>query len=193
MTSRKQRKAFARWENDTRQWAHRAARDLVLCLVSGQQTPATPYGIGVVLDPGERVWAECPITFLQEVLPDDGPTVPPIRPWLATSDRIVARLGDDRLYGWRWEQMRGCRLDLGTSRELVALDSQDGSRVAWTGPGVAPLAVAAVYRLHGQEALVDHPGLAAIRRSDRAAPSRDLASASLPPWRPKSWWFATEP
>ncbi len=34
MTNRKQRKALARWENDTRQWAHRAARDLVLSCCS---------------------------------------------------------------------------------------------------------------------------------------------------------------
>ena len=192
MTKRKQRRALCRWENDTRQWAHQTARDLVMAMVSGHPTPATPYGLGVVLDPGERVWAECPIRFLQEVLPADERSLPPIRPWLVTSDRIVGRLGDDRLYGWRWEHMRGCRVDLAKSYESVILDPNDGSRLDWSGSGVAPLAVAAVYRLHGQQALVDHPGLKAIRLGDYEVPRSRPAPISLPPWRPTSdWWRAT--
>lgn len=166
MTKRKQRRALARWENDTRQWAHQTARDLVLAMISGQPTAATPYGIGVVLDPGERVWAECPIRFPREAPAADGPTTPPVRPWLVTSDRIVGRLGDDRLYGWRWEHIRGCRVDLALSQELVTLDLDNGSSLDWVGAAVAPLAVAAVYTLHGQQALVDHPGLSAIRQRD---------------------------
>ena len=191
MTNRKQRKAIARWEADTREWAHETARNLVLSMVAGTPTPANPYGIGVVLDPGERVWAECPIRFLQENPPLENPTVPPLRPWLVTSDRVVGRLGDDRLYGWRWERIRGCRVDLSASREFVILDLDDGYRLDWTGPGVAPLAVAAVYRLHGREALVDHAGLSAIRLRDQAPRSRS-APASLPPFRPNnSWWLAS--
>ena len=104
MTSRKQRKALAKWEDDARRWAHETARDLVMAMVTGQPTAATAYRIGVVLEPGERVWAECPVRFLQErhVGPQPGPDwLPPIRRWLATSDRILGRLADDRLYGWR--------------------------------------------------------------------------------------------
>lgn len=190
MTKRKQRRALERWENDTRQWALQTACDLVLSMVSGQPTPATPYGIGAVLDPGEQVWAECPARFLQEVLPGGAPTLPPVRPWLVTSDRIVGRLGDDRLYGWRWEHTRGCRLDLSESQEFVALDLDDGCRLDWTGPGVAPLAVAAVYRLHGHRALVDHLGLAAIRQ-DHLEARRLLAFAELMPWRPNASVFST--
>lgn len=173
MTKRKQRRALARWECDTRQWAHQTARDLVLSMVRGQPTPATPYRIGVVLDPGERVWAECPLRFIQEIVPADGPAVPPVRPWLVTSDRIVGRLGDDHLYGWRWENVRGCRLDLSPALEFVAVELDDGTRLDWTGAATAPLAVAAVYRLHGKRALVDHPGLSAIRlnRRDEDPPS----------------------
>ena len=163
MRKRKQYKALIRWQNDTRQWAHQTARELVLSWVGGQMTPATPYRIGVVLDPGEQVWAECPIQFLQEIVPGDRQPIPPVRPWLVTSDRIVGRLGDDRLYGWRWEQVVGCRLDLSAWPEFVILDLQPGSRLDWTGPGVAPLAVSAVYRLHGQQSLLDHPGLVSIR------------------------------
>lgn len=180
MTNRKQREALARWEADTRKWAHETAGNLVLSMVGGTPAPANPYGIGVVLDPGERVWAECPIRFLQENLPSDGPTVAPVRPWLVTSDRIVGRLGDDHLYGWRWENIRGCRVNLSPSAEFVTLDPDVGSRLDWTGPGVSPLAVAAVYRLHGRQSLVDHPGLSTIRLADRSTPRGRPAPASLP-------------
>lgn len=168
MTGRKQRKALARWEGDVRVWAHETAKDLVMAMVTGQPTPATPYGIGVVLEPGERVWAECPARFLQErpvrVPPGRG-WLPPIRPWLVTSERIIGRLGDDRLYSWRWSQFVGCRVELGYPAETVALDLQDGPGVVWIGPGTAPLAVAAVCRLHGPEALVLHVGLAHLRQA----------------------------
>ena len=186
MTNRKQRKAFARWENDTRDWAHRTARNLVLSMVSGQPTPVTAYGVGVVLDPGEQVWAECPLRFRQERLPADGPAVPPVRAWLVTSDRIVGRLGDDYLYGWRWEHVRGCRVDLSLQAEHVALDVGDSFRLDWTGPGVAPLAVTAVYRLHGRQALLDHPGLSSIRPGTRPGTCSRQAGVALPPWRPDS-------
>lgn len=192
MTKRKQRRALARWECDTRQWAHQAARELVMSMVSGRLTPASPYGIGVVLDAGEQVWAECPIRFLQEIIPTDGPSIPPVRPWLVTSDRIVGRLGDDRLYGWRWENVRGCRVDVAIPAEFVTLDLHDGSRLDWSGPGVAPLAIAAVYRLHGREALVEHPGLAEIRLGEHSSPRSCPTLASLPAWRPKTdWWLAS--
>ena len=166
MTNRRHRKALTKWEDDTRHWAHETARDLVMAMVTGQATPATPYRIGVVLDPGEQVWAECPVRFLQErpVEPPARPSaIPAIRPWLVTSERIVGRLGDDRLYGWRWGQMMGCRVDLATGAEHVTLDVEDGSRLDWTGPGTAPVAVAAVYRLHGPSALIDHLGLTVLR------------------------------
>ena len=168
MTGRKQRKAFAKWEDDTRLRAHETAKDLVIAMVTGQPTAATPDRIGVVLEPGERVLAECPVRFLQErpVGMRAGPDwFPPIRPWLVTSQRIVGRLGDDRLYIWRWGQVVGCRVELGPPVETVALDLHDGSGVGWIGPGAAPLGVAAVWRLHGPEALIHHTGLAPLRQA----------------------------
>jgi hypothetical protein len=166
MSKRQETKALTRWENDTRLWAHETSRDLVTAMVRGEPTPATPYRVGVVLDPGELVWAECPMQFLQEGPPVNG-QAPPIRPWLVTSTRIVGRLGDGCLYGWHWTQVRGCRADLTSPPEFVALDLADGSRLCWAGPGVGPLAVACVYRLHGLRALVNHPGLEPIRVQGR--------------------------
>jgi hypothetical protein len=186
MSKRKQRKALAQWENGTRQWAHQAARDLVLSLVSGHPMPATPYRIGVVLSPGEHVWVECPVGFLQEKVPSVGLIMPPVRPWLVTSDRIVGRLGDDHLYGWPWEDMRGCRVGTSLSAEFVALDRYDGSRLDWSGPGIAPLAVAAVYKLHGREALLRHPGLGAVRLQGHRTPQTRPTPMALPSLRPSS-------
>lgn len=168
MSRKKERKALARWETDTRLWAHETAKDLVMAMVTGQPTRATPYRIGVVLHPGECVWAECPVRFLHErpVGAQAGPDwLPPIRPWLITSHRIVGRLGEDRLYGWGWDQVVGCRVELVPGAEAVALDLRDGSGIAWTGPGTAPLAVAAVCYLHGSEALIYHGGLAPLRQA----------------------------
>jgi hypothetical protein len=180
MTTRKQRKALGLREDETRQRAYHTARDLVLSIVGGQPTLAAPYGVGVVLDPGEQVWAECSVRFLQEVVTSVEQTVPPARRWLVTSNRIVGRLGDDHLYGWRWEQMRGCRVDLSVPTELVAVDLDNGSILEWTGGGVAPLAVVAVARLYGQGALIDHPGLAAIRLADRVATQNRRRQVALP-------------
>ncbi|HEX3947571.1 MAG TPA: hypothetical protein VHW47_07685, partial [Acidimicrobiales bacterium] len=63
MSKRKDAKAVAHWEHDTRQWATDAGRDLALDLYYDRDRAARPYGVGVVLDPGEKVWAEVPVRF----------------------------------------------------------------------------------------------------------------------------------
>jgi hypothetical protein len=179
VTIRKQRKALARWEDDTRRWAHNTARDLVLALVSGQPIPATPYKVGVVLGPREQVWAECPLRFLQEHHVDQSMTGLPVKPWLVTSDRIVGRLGDDHLYGWRWCQIVGCRIELTPGRERLVLDGVDGNPLTWIGPGLAPAAVAAAYQLHGPTAVLEHPGLSVLRNQGvryRGSPAACVAA-----------------
>lgn len=169
MTSKHKRaRELSRWEAETRLWATATARDLALALHYGRYTGARPFHVGVVLDEGERVWTETPLYFSA-----DGPTTlvgvgvapgqPDPRPWLVTNHRIVARLGDDRLHGWRWEHMVGCRVALTPGREAVGIDLDCQSPLVWTGPGVAPLAVATVYRLHGPLAMIEHPGLGPIR------------------------------
>ena len=94
------------------------------------------------------------------------PPQPPVTPWLVTNERIVGRYGNGDLSGWRWEWVVGCLVDLTPEREYVQLDThvdQRAVRVSWYGPGVGPLAVAAVYHLHGVRALLNHPGLAPLR------------------------------
>jgi hypothetical protein len=134
--------------------------------------PVTPYQVGVVLDSDELVLVEIPARFLNEGPPATETPVtwrPPILPWLITSHRIVGRLGNDRLYGWRWQQFTGCRVDLQPGTEFVAVDASDGIPLSWVGPAVAPLAVAAIFRLYGPAALLDHPGLAPLRPSPNLA------------------------
>lgn len=166
MSKRKDAKAIARWEDEARRWANATARNLALDLYYDRHTAAQPYGVGVVLDPGEKVWAELPVRFNLDWVPSvkvGEHAQPAIRPWLVTSDRCVGRLADDRLHGYRWDKAVGARIDLTPGREFVSLDIDYEPAMVWSGPSVAPIAVAAVFHLYGPLALIQHPGLSTIR------------------------------
>jgi hypothetical protein len=166
MSTRKQTRALTRWNDEVRQWATTAGRALALDLYYNRESALRPYDVGVVLGAGERVWAETPLRFnLDWAHPSgDGKSiVPAVRPWLVTSDRVVGRLGDDHLYGYRWEQAVGVRVDLTVCNEVVMLDIEGEPALIWSGPAVAPLAVAAVFRLYGPIGMIEHPGLATLR------------------------------
>jgi hypothetical protein len=166
MSRRKDTKALARWDNEARQWATATGRDLALDLYHNRETAALPYGVGVVLDSGEKVWAEVPVRFNLDRPPliKTGELAQPlVRMWLVTSSRVVGRLTDDRLHGYRWEWAVGARVDLTPGREVVSLDIDGEPTLMWSGPAVAPLAVAAVFHLYGAPAMIDHPGLAPLR------------------------------
>lgn len=195
MISWRQRRVLARQEAETRAWATQAGRALVGALCGGRPLPASPYRVGVVLGSAEHPWVECPARFSGEPPPRRQAAGaqgdwPPARAWLVTSERIVGRLGDDRLWGYRFEHMVGCRVDLTEGNEQVSLDLDRQVPLSWTGPGVAPLAVAAVYHLHGVAALIDHPGLAPLRVHHHLARTVHDPVAELPPARtgPNEWW-----
>ena len=59
----------------------------------------------------------------------------------------------------------GLPLDAAGRAGYVQIDLATNGSIAWTGAGVAPLAVAAVFHLHGTAALIDHPGLTFLRDS----------------------------
>ncbi len=166
MSKRKDAKALARWNDEARHWATTTGRGLALDLYYGRETAAGPYGVGAVLDPGEKIWAEVPVRFNLDwtapVKPGEQ-AHPPVRSWLVTSARVVGRLGDDRLHGYRWEKAVGARVDLTPGREAMSLDIEGKPTLIWTGPAVAPMAVAAVFHLYGPIAMIEHPGLAAVR------------------------------
>jgi hypothetical protein len=166
VSKRKDAKALARWEDEARQRATATARELALDLYYDRQTGTQPYGVGVVLDVGEKVWAELPVRFNLDWAPSvkAGKLMQPaIRPWLVTSNRCIGRLADDRLHGYRWEKAVGARIDLTPGREVVSLDIDYEPTVTWSGPSVAPMAVAAVFHLYGTLGLIQHPGLTAVR------------------------------
>jgi hypothetical protein len=166
VSKRRDAKALARWEEETRQWATATARNLALDLFYDRQTPIQPYGVGVVLDNGEEVWAELPARFNLDWAPLVKPGYhagPAFRSWLVTSNRVVGRLNDDRLHGYRWEIVVGARVDLAPGHEVVSLDIDSEPPLIWRGPAVAPMAVAAVFHLYGSLAMIQHPGLAPLR------------------------------
>ena len=178
MSKRADGKAVARWEHDTRQWTIDTGRDLALDLYYDLDRAPRPYGVGVVLDPAEKVWAEVPVRFNLDWTPLAKPgeqAQPAIRPWLVTSGRVVGRLADDRLHGYRWEKAVGVRVDLTTGREAVIVDIENEPTLMWSGPGIAPMAVAAIFHLYGPAAMIDHPGLAPLR----AAPDSPHAPDQL--------------
>ena len=166
MSKRADAKAFARWEHDTRQWAINTGRDLALDVCYARGRAARPYRVGVVLDPGERAWAEVPVRFNLDWTPPAKPgeqVQPAVRPWLVTSGRVVGRLADDRLHGYRWEKAVGVRVDLTPNREAVIMDIEGEPTLIWSGPGVAPMAVAAIFNLFVPIAMIEHLGLAPLR------------------------------
>lgn len=189
MTSiRKWRKLQAEFEDDVRRWATDTAKALTLTLYQDADPAVPPYTIGVVLGVGEKPWVQVPARCSRDRSrpappPPGQPPEPPVMPWLVTNERVVGRYGSGEMRAWRWQWVFGCLVDLTPGRESVSLDvnvDQTAVRVAWYGPGVAPLAVAAVYHLHGVHALLDHPGLAPLRtgllapawvRTRRASPS----------------------
>ena len=63
MSRRKEAKALARWDDEARGWATATGRHLALDLYYDRETAPKPYGVGVVLDAGEKVWAEVPVRF----------------------------------------------------------------------------------------------------------------------------------
>jgi hypothetical protein len=167
-SKRKAVKEHASWEHTTREWATDTARSLALDLYHGRPTTARPYGVGDWPAPE----------------PGRSQPMPAIRPWLVTSGRVVGRLADGQLYGYRWEKMVGLRVDLSAGRETLAVDIEGERPLLWSGAGLAPMAVAAVFHLYGPAALIDHPGLAALRAGgdwrDGSGP-QFLGQAHLPP------------
>jgi hypothetical protein len=177
MSIRKHKRELARWETATRQWAADAGRRLAIDLHRGHEVPIQPYTVGVVLwtSRNEHVWgqvparcsADTPITVRAgQPRRGDPPPQPRITDWLITSHRIAGRLYPDTLRWWEWTTIVGLQVDLTAGFEYVQLDLPlPAHPVRWYGPGVAPLAVAAVYHLYGPTAVLDHPGLAQLRNA----------------------------
>lgn len=176
--------------------AREDARNLALSIVTGRPVPVSHYDIGVILEPGEVPWQRararlsvwttqsCYVQHTRvgcwgygarssgrEVTTANWRDVGVID-WLITSKRLVGRLpGDGRMESIWWGGLVGAQADLDT--ETVCLDSDNGWRGRLTGPGVAPIAVAAVAACHGPRAMLEHPGLGRLRDGAAPGPSHD--------------------
>ena len=82
---------------------------------------------------------------------------PRITRWLATDQRIVGRLSTGVIYGHPWTSITVCRVDLTPGREWLQRDLDGTAPGVWRGPGITPLAVVAVWHLHGPQAMIEHP------------------------------------
>jgi hypothetical protein len=173
VSSRRRRREAARWEASTRDWARTAGCALAIDLYYDAEIGLRPYDLGLVLWPQEKTWAQIPARCSTDT-PLAIRTGPPrrgehppqtrITNWLITNYRIAGRLYPDSLTWWEWAGIVGMKIDLSPGNEHVRIDvAQYSLPVVWSGPGVAPLAVAATYHLYGPAALIDHPGLAPLR------------------------------
>jgi hypothetical protein len=190
MSMRKQKRELAHWETATRRWATDTGRRLAIDLHRGHEVPIRPYTVGLVLwkSQDEQVWSQVPARCSTDApltvrrrppRRGDPPPQPRITDWLITSHRIADRLYSDTLCWWKWTAIVGVQVDLTTGSEYVQLDLPlPAPPVRWYGPGVAPLAVAAIYHLHGPAALLDHPGLSPLRRGP-GGPASDCPVAEL--------------
>lgn len=170
---------FHKWERTTREHAWRDARQFALDLYWGHPRPKSAYGVGVALEPGEKLYHEVWLQYstlarTADLLDTDGRLLrgtPYWRDWgwcqtLVTSHRLASRLGSDggRLVSVWWTTTAGVQIDLST--ETVLLDERDGDwRGLYAGPSAVVVAVAAVQQVHGSIGLIEHPGLHPLRAS----------------------------
>jgi hypothetical protein len=168
---------YRKWERHTREQAWDDARQLALDLYHRRPSLLTPYGIGVALEPSELIYRQVQARYstlgATPDLIDERSRLrsgsPLWRDWewcdtLITSHRLVTRLANDsgRLISNWWTAIGGVQVDL--EHQTVTMDDRTSEwRGAYAGPATPIIAVAAIERIHGPEALIDHPGLASLR------------------------------
>jgi hypothetical protein len=143
--------------------------------------PVTPYGIGVALEPGELIYRQICARYSTLGTTPDLIDVrgrlrlgsPLWKDWgwcdtLITSHRLVTRLAGDngRLISNLWTAIAGVQVDL--EHRTVTMDDRVSEWRGVYAGSVAPLvAVAAIERIHGPAALLQHPALTTLRRPPR--------------------------
>jgi len=167
-------------------------------LAAGGHDSVAHLCVGVVLQPGEKAWVQARARLVtwetqsaqvsrsrarwwgrrvegaaQEVTASGWQDHGEID-WLITSLRLVGRVhSDGELLSLWWNGLAGIEVDLDV--DTVHLDGVNRWRGHITGPGVAPISVAAVAACHGPGALLVHPGLARLR-----GPSTQAGTSSAP-------------
>ena len=164
VVDRKVLRQAARWEHNARPAAITQAQRLAMDLYHRRAMEAQPFQLGLALWQGEVVWAETWARCSLDRHPSGlgGPGQLPLSCWAVTNKRLMGRLWSGLHTGWTWEQIGAYRADLSRGKEWAEV-VVEGRPTALYGPGVAPLAVALVWKVHGAVALLEHPGLAALR------------------------------
>lgn len=146
--------------------AYHDARALAIELARGE--PATrfdPMAAGVVLQSGEIVYRQVPLWIRAQ---QSGCWAEAsYADVLVTDMRLFCRFANGSLSSLWWSGVIGLHIDLAT--EHVVLDYGDGQPVSLTGRWVGSAAVAGVAAIYGAHALVDHPALTLLRRTDPGA------------------------
>jgi hypothetical protein len=183
-----------------RRAAVKRARELVAALAQGwPQDRAAHLSDGVVLGAGEvalqrskthfsvwatrstwlsysrvRYWGHCAESSTGEVSvsgwQDHGEVS-----WLATSARLYGRARDGHVFSIWWARLDSLEVDLDGDRLVLGADDWSAQLI---GPGVAPIAVAAVAACHSTTAFLAHCGLSGLQGvaglicAENLAPSR---------------------
>ncbi len=168
VVDRKVLRETARWERKNRPVAIEQARRLAMALYHGKAIETPPFQLGLAFGPGETLWVEtwarCSLDRHPWAALD--PSRLALSCWAITNRRLVGRLSSGLHTGWTWDQIGAYQADLTRGGEYASV-VVDGRPTLFYGPGVAPLAVALVWQLHGAVALLQHPGLAALRVQPR--------------------------
>ena len=182
-----ERRQQARRERKAADFAVQQARQLAMSLYHGTPIEARPYSSGLVLGAGEVLWVETQgrCSWDQSPYARRDPARLPLTCWVATNMRLSGRLSTGRVVDLPWAQMTHCRVDLSRGKETLALDGW-GTNGVWHGVGIAPLAVAAIFKAYGIEALLEHPGLARLRVGPPrgTTPGGEREMLALPPHDP---------
>ncbi len=80
--------------------------------------------------------------------------------WLVTSARLYGRARKGEIFSICWACLDSLEVDLEGDRVTFG---SNGWRAQVIGPGIAPIAIAAVHACHGTAALLAHRGLARLR------------------------------
>jgi hypothetical protein len=146
--------------------AYHDARALALELA--RRAPSArfdPMAAGVVLQPGETVYRHVPLWI--RVQQDGRWAGASFADVFMTDQRLLCRFASGRLTSLWWNGIVGLHVDL--AAEHIVLDYGDGQPFGLSGAQVAPAAVAAIASTYGVQALVRHPGLAALRTGSGTA------------------------
>ena len=143
--------------------AHHDARALALELARGEPSACfDPMAAGVVLQPGETVYRH--VSLWIRVQTRGRWADASFADVLVTDQRLLCRFSAGRLASLWWSGV--VALDVDLIMEQVVIDYGDGQPVSLSGPWVGPAAVAGVAAIYGIQALVDHPALTLLRRTD---------------------------